>query len=67
MISMYINLHSSKNQPKDELNQNLKDFDTMFCEFFHPDFNLKQANSYHRFENNCWVVGGREIPNFLFD
>ena len=29
MIGLYINLHSSKNQPKDELIQNLKDFDTI--------------------------------------
>ena len=29
MIRLYINLHSSENQSKDELNQNLKDFDTI--------------------------------------
>ena len=27
MIKLYINLHSSENQPKYELKQNLKDFD----------------------------------------
>ena len=29
MSSLYIKLYSSENQPKDELNKNLKDFDTI--------------------------------------
>ena len=61
MIRPYINLHSSKNQPNDELKQSLKDFNTIgdcVIGFFNPEliFYPLIPQTYHYFQNPLRTV-----------